>query len=275
MERVQVSDRNQYAACIDSFKNSCASLGDDVVSLLLYGSLARDDVTPGRSDILDAVVVLRSEVFEDEQRFYNALNIMVDANQKLSASGLPFHPFHYFTKEEMGFCYSARYIESWRSERYSKVLAGEDIRPQIQSVDRDLSFTRGCFFGGWRTFQRLWRYQKRRRDNQWKSDTLREITRFIKIMPLLACFACETPVDASLAIETIGKLLPKIGPEPFRFLDHFRRVQAETLSIAEVECALFKTLELNESLSEAVAARLRNSGTQWTEKLGIEQFPVR
>lgn len=269
-----MSDQNQYVACIDSFKKSCASLGDDVVSLLLYGSLARGDVTPGRSDILDAVVVLRSEVLEDEQRFYDALKVMLDANRDLSVSGLPFHPFHYFTKEEMGRCYSARYIESWQSNRFSQVLAGEDIRAQIRSVDSDLSFTRGCFFGARRTFQRLWRSRNRPRDDHWKNDVLREITRFVKIIPLLACFACEAPVDASQAIDMIGTLLPEIGAEPFRFLDEFRRDESARLSIAQVESALLKTLKLNEALSNAVAARLRRHDLEWTQKLGMEQSPV-
>lgn len=264
-----MSDRSQYAACIDSFKRSCAAVGDDVVSLLLYGSLARGDAISGHSDVLDAVVVLRSDVLEDEQRFYNALDIMVDANRELAASGLPFHPFHYFTHEEMGRCYSARYIESWRSDRFSKVIGGEDIRSQIHSVDNDLSFTGACFFGGRRTFQRLWRHRTRRKDDRWKSDVLREITRFVKTMPLLACFACHTAVDASEAIDTIGKLLPEIGAGPFRLLDETRRGRPETLSTAQVESALTQTLELNEALCKAVAGHLRQSGPEWTERLGL------
>jgi predicted nucleotidyltransferase len=269
MEGVLVSNPDQYAACIDSFRRSCAELKDDVVSLLLYGSLARGDAVSGHSDVLDAVVVLRSGVLEDEQRFYHALDIMVDANRELAASGLPFHPFHYFTREEMGICYSARYIESWRSDRFSKVLAAEDVRPQIRSVDNDLSFTGGCFFGGRRTFQRLWRHRKRRKDDRWKTDVLREITRFVKTMPLLACFACETPVDASEAIDTIEKLLPEIGAGPFRLLDETRRGRPEAMSTAQVESALLKTLELNEALCKAVVERLRQSGPEWTERLGL------
>ncbi len=122
-----------YRRAVEGFKADMSQAGEAVVSILLYGSVARGDISPGRSDLLDAYVFLDEQVFEDKEQFIATMEVMAGACEKMGCSGIPFHPFHYFGLDEIG-CTPALYLPSWSSDAFSMVVAGEDVRSEIGSL---------------------------------------------------------------------------------------------------------------------------------------------
>jgi tRNA nucleotidyltransferase (CCA-adding enzyme) len=111
---MKVTNVEDYDRAVQEFVANMRRLGADVVSVLLYGSIARGSVVPGESDLLDAQVFLRDEVFQTKERFLNVLETMVESFQRLSRTGIPFHPFLYFSLAEAS-CSPALYTENWQS----------------------------------------------------------------------------------------------------------------------------------------------------------------
>src|SRR5438477_12993298 len=97
---MSVKTVQDYDLAVQEFLADMARLGEDVASVLLYGSIARGDVVAGESDLMDAHVFLQSEVFQEKARFLQCLEVMVISCQRLSQTGLPFHPYHYFSLDE-------------------------------------------------------------------------------------------------------------------------------------------------------------------------------
>lgn len=149
--------RDDYRRAVDAFLEDLSGLGDDVVSVLLYGSLARGDSRPGMSDVLDACVFLSAEVFGDRARFIGALEVMVRSCERLRSTGIPFHPYHYFGVHELR-CTAAVFLPLWQSDDASKLLAGRDLRPHIGSTRPSFEAAATSFFEARRAGHRLSRY---------------------------------------------------------------------------------------------------------------------
>ena len=77
-----------YEQAIDGFAARLAELGDDVLSVFLFGSMARGEAVAGYSD-LDFWIFLATAVFHDETRFKTALHTIIDAHHQMGQRGIP------------------------------------------------------------------------------------------------------------------------------------------------------------------------------------------
>ncbi|MGB9177739.1 MAG: hypothetical protein WCB68_00720, partial [Pyrinomonadaceae bacterium] len=206
---MNLTTAEDYDRALRLFLSDIGRLGSDVVSVLLYGSIARGEVVPGESDLLDAHVFLRDEVFQGKDRFLKVLETMVESCRHLSRTGIPFHPYHYFSLAEADQS-PAMYLPTWQSDRTSKVLAGEDLRAQISSRESSHAVAATSFFEARRVMAHpLAAYLNRR---HWTPDERRKIvhrlTSLKKHISIMACFALGVPCEASQAVAELEKALP-------------------------------------------------------------------
>ena len=101
-----------YHTLMDGFVRDLASLGQDLVSVYVYGSVARGNVRPGTSDVGDAYVFLRQRVLEDREAFLSAMRTMTEACRAMARSGLPAHAHHYYGDQELRYV-PAGFLCSW------------------------------------------------------------------------------------------------------------------------------------------------------------------
>lgn len=232
-------------------------LGEDLVSVLLYGSMARREVKPGRSDLLDAYVYLADEVFDDKERFFRALETMVAACDGLARSGLPYkHPFQYWSRGESGHA-PAVYLADWRSDERSRLVFGEDLRPQIRSPESALAVARLSFM------------QARRMGHDWACflaqpeltapdcQEIREgVQMLMKFLPTLACASLGIWTHAGRALPELLKALPGLDAASAAGLDAFVRDGATAAAGAEeLREVLRRTLDFIEDLHDRIFAR--------------------
>lgn len=268
-----MSDVQVYEDCLRKFGETCGQLGDRVESILLYGSIARGEVRPGRSDVLDAVVVLYDEALQDERQFYDSLEVLIAACEDVLATNLPFHPFHYFSKTESRRAYWAHFLPVWRSDRHSRVLAGNDIRPYIRSVDSDRQFTRATFFSCRRSIQRMSEFLTGEPLTQDASRlALHAVGWFLKAVPKYACLVCGIEEEYPETLTSLAALFPDL--EACRFEALKAQLQEETADLepAEVLLMVRNVLGLYEELHDSVVAWLRMNG-EW-DRLRGNSTPV-
>jgi|KBSSwiStaDraftv2_1062776.scaffolds.fasta_scaffold82357_3 predicted nucleotidyltransferase len=212
-----------YDNAIRDFLSDLDQLGDDVASVLLYGSVAREDVVPGESDLMDAHVFLRNEVFQDKDRFLRSLEVMVEACGRLSQTGLPFHPWHYFSLDEAVLS-PAMYLPTWHSDRTSKVLKGEDIRPRISSTETSHAVAATSFFNARRTTAHLLAFYLSKKE--WSADDEQKVKHRLaslkKHICIMGCFALGIPAEASEAVAKLRERLPSLDIAVLYAIDSLR-----------------------------------------------------
>ncbi len=69
-----------YKDFIDKLRNGLFSLGQQGVSLMLYGSYVRGDYDPGRSDI-DAVLIFPEDVVIDKSKLHQSSKVLANAQE--------------------------------------------------------------------------------------------------------------------------------------------------------------------------------------------------
>ncbi|HEX8139750.1 MAG TPA: hypothetical protein VF544_19470 [Pyrinomonadaceae bacterium] len=115
-----------YERALDGFIADVAAMEDAAESLLLFGSMARGEVNPGQSDMMDAYIVLRPEVFEKKERFLASLESMLKSCDRLGSTGIPFHPFAYIGSDEVEYL-PARAFSLFPFEPLTKVVWGKNV----------------------------------------------------------------------------------------------------------------------------------------------------
>lgn len=252
-----------YERCADEFCHIFDQLGERVVAILLYGSVARGSIRPGESDVLDSAIVFADSEIQEEYRFYRLLDVMLEGCDYLRHSGLPYnHPFHYYTQSEFCKAYDAFYIPSWKTDAFSKVLVGHDVRPAVSTVDTDFLLTRGSFFA-FRTFilQNLTAFLAQSAPA--RSEINRVITiihRFELYMTTLACFAYGVEVEVSAALEKVINLFPGLDEQRLRRVCEYRYRGHQNISLNELRNMVEWTLASAETLHYNVTAQLKSRG---------------
>jgi hypothetical protein len=213
----------QYQNAVDCFVGDMRTLGPDLIGIVLYGSLARGDVRPGQSDILDAYVYLRREALENRERFMKTLEVMVAACNRLRESGIPFHPFHYFCEDEMG-TLPAVYLASWRSSESSAVLEGEDIRSKIDSTEISRAVARLSFFNARRTMGHfLCQYLKRHFDREEGQAIVKALISLKKNLIPIACLVLDIWTTSEESVRELEIAFPGIDMNPLHRIESLRR----------------------------------------------------
>jgi predicted nucleotidyltransferase len=242
-----------YQEALDQFKRRCETLGQRVVSIILFGSMARGEISPGESDILDAIVILHDGVFADKAEFCQTLEILVQACKDLESSGLPFHPFVYYSQSQ----FTERFL-TYFSLKHSKVLLGSDVRDQSHTSDRDRSLNQLTFFGYRRLVQRAIQLADLHMTDQTAARSTVEW--FLKSMFTAAAFACGQETFYPESVQVVRNLLPKLNLGNLDSVIAFNR--ADTVTPATARAAVLQAVEIAEDLNYLLEKHLRSSD-QW------------
>jgi hypothetical protein len=246
---------NDYHSAVAGFLADIDDIGSDLLSVLLYGSLARNNIRPGHSDILDAYVCLRSTVFEDRSKFMRALEAMVTACTRLSHTGLPFHPFHYFSEDELERL-PATYLAMWRSSE-GQVLAGADVRSRIDSSPASLAIERATFFNVRRT---MGYFLSRHLQLDFKPGEAKRVARSLVSMKKhllpMACAVLDIWTVSSEAPRELENALPGIDMTVLQKIDELDNSETEEPDPGLVRETLRDSLLFMERLNDILLPRL-------------------
>lgn len=134
-----------YERALEGFIEDVRAMEDSAASLLLFGSMARGEVKPGQSDMMDAYIALRPEVFEEKERFLGALQQMLHSCDRLASTGIPFHPFAYIGSDEAEYL-PARAFSLFPFEPLTKAVWGTNLLSEITDTPTNHVLNRTRFF---------------------------------------------------------------------------------------------------------------------------------
>ena len=199
-----------YQRAVDTFLDDIRPLGPDLISVLLFGSLARGDVKPGKSDLLDAYLVMRSQVQWERTRFLNALQLLVNAAVHLRQTGLPTHPFFYCFEHELDRS-PAMWLSLWRSDETSAVLCGNDVRPLLTNREESSAVARMSVFQMRQLAHELSFYLSQESLSEEEcAEIIEQISTLKKFFPIMACLVLDHWITESHGREEIEKVLPGV-----------------------------------------------------------------
>ena len=244
-----------YEQALANFVHTIGRLRQNGRTILLYGSMARGEVIPGHSD-LDFWVILAQEVFGDRARFHQAFDVMLGACRELAASGLPvIHAFCYYGEDEIDWL-PAALVPNLRSSRSSRILIGDDVRPQMGSTAASRHLYRTSYFFEMRRhiFLPLAPYLKKGALTEKEARQILAGLKYVKYVPEAACAALDLwpgEIDA----------VPRLGQELNVDVGIVARVQAlrtRDTSLADLEAiraTLHQALLFVEQVHDALVAR--------------------
>jgi len=233
---------DDYQRAVDDFVAGLReSLGYDLISIILYGSLARQECQPGQSDLLDAYVYLKNDVFIDKEKFLKAFETMVTACNRLSLTGLPYqHPFQYWSEDELEHI-PALYRVHLESDALSTVLFGKDVRQQMSCTEAELAVAKLSFFQARRMGHHLAIYLRKQELTEDDCEKmLAGVKLLLKFLPAMACVSLDISTGPKQAIPSLLKALPGLNGASVQNI--------QKLSVAPVEAE-----ELREILRETLS----------------------
>lgn len=238
--------KEDYQRIAGDFVQDMSKLGDAAASVIIYGSLVRGDIRPGQSDIMDAFLFLRDEIFQDKARYLKALDIMVEASGRLSQHGrehgIPMHPFFYWDDVSP---MPAIFYLTFISDKSSKPVLGEDLRPQLRCLPVSAAFARNLFFDFRRQgHQGVFYLAKEQWDEKDVARVFNILTSAKKYLTMWACWALGLSVPLTDTAAALQKELPHIDlsvlgrieaalAEPSPDLERLRETVVQTFDLIE------------------------------------------
>lgn len=237
-----------YQKTLDVFLQDLNQIDDRVLSVVLYGSMAKSTVRPGKSDVLDAILFLDSQLTENKGRFLYLLEVMTTACEHIAESGLPFkHPFAWYFSDELQQLPVPDTAEM-ADDIATKVVFGEDVRDRVQASDAGRTVFCKLFFLSYRYLQsELCVFQARNSLSDDDLSILHYLLRFFgKGLPQSICAAFGKIVPTLHAVRTIKELAPEVNASVFEMMlsetlfdapgaqQKVRTVIAELLELLEV-----------------------------------------
>jgi len=239
---------SDYQSAVDRFLEDLRPIRSDVSSALLFGSLARDDVRPGKSDLLDAYLVLRSEVCLDRERFLRTLHVLVDAAANLSRTGLPVHPFFYCFEHERDHFHES-HLMFYQSDATNRMLLGEDMTARSGVRAESSAVARTSFFLARQTALQLGRYLYHEQlSDPERGEILHGLATVHKHLPRLMCLVLEISANELMNLQELKKALPRLPTDVFERIARFREQPAESNDLQAWHEIIFDTLSLLEQV---------------------------
>ena len=257
---------DDYWRVLDSFVDAMSGLGEDLVSILLWGSLARGEAVPGKSDVLDLVVVVRRGLLEERQGFQHVVERIVTACGPVERSGLPYsHPPFLYAEEELGNLEDL-YRLTLVSPHSSRVLSGSDVRPAVPCVAEAQAVASCAFFAMLRRFVHpftifLHSAALSPREQAAITTLLGQIR---SNLPVQACAALGRPSNQADALLSLRQALPDFDFGIFDELAALRRGERTPDGPEELRDLLRRTFEAAEALGERIQA---SGPAPWTRFL--------
>jgi hypothetical protein len=251
-----------YQQALEGFLRDVEGMGGDAVSVLLYGSMARGEVRPGQSDLLDAYLFLRPEVFEDRDRFLKALQSMLEACERLSESGLPFHPFSYLSMDELDFL-PVRSFSIFPVEPFSKIVWGTDVLPQLQETETSRLLGRTYFYevrSAVHFF--LARYLHKRVLTDQDCRQIIPVLIGVRKNIWMACMALGRWPNDALPINELEEALPGIDTTILKKIEILQKQDETTADPDDVREMLNEVMGFVEDLHDRILATLNSDQSQ-------------
>lgn len=246
-----------YHRALSLFLRDLRRLENDLVCVLLYGSMARGDMRIGESDI-DLCIFIRQDVFESRERFLRVFETLVEASNNLRDYGLPYQRCHYYSEDDLQFL-DAKFISIWGGDEASKIVLGEDIRSQIASTEAGRFIARTVFFEGRRILLPLsiylWKDPLTEQDCQAIFNDLFVIR---KAIVQSATNALGAWPDTSNALEELERLVPDVDIEAFKKITALRGSAANDFEAEHLRELLGEALALVEILNERIMAEVKS-----------------
>ena len=200
--------KEDYQRAADGFIEDVSKIGDDTASVILYGSLVRGDIRPGQSDILDAFLFLRDQIFQDKARYLSVLDVMVEATGRLSRLGIPMHPFFYWDDVSP---IPALFYLTFVSDKSSKPVLGADLRSRLRCSPASVAFARNIFFDFRRQgHQGVIYLAKEEWDDKDVARVRNILTSAKKYLVMMSCWALDLWVPLPDTTAALQKKLPHI-----------------------------------------------------------------
>jgi hypothetical protein len=215
--------------------------------------MARGDVLPGHSDMMDVYIFLKPEVFDDKERFLSALEIMAEACEKIAdRSPGPFHPFFYWNELD-----PVPATFNLDLAVHSKVVFGEDKRSKIETTAMSSRVAQSAFFEMRRLGSPLMTcLQKEELSEQERMAIFNLLMAIKRDLPMLALMVIGIWVVQKGSIEALGNAFPDINIE---VLDRITMLQYDEASRQDpvllrqtFRDAMLFVEELNDRLVERV-----------------------
>lgn len=255
--QIKIVTVEDYRRSLEIFLSGIDKVREDIASVLLFGSMVRGDIKPGSSDIMDAAIFLKQEVFEDQERFTNVLEKMVELCQQLSQLGLPFDPFIYWHEADP---IPTVLLQDWSSNLSSRVICGEDTRPAMRDSESSKRVAKASFFETRRSGHPMAEYLEK---EFLCKDDMKKIIDFLisskKRIPRKACLALDIWFDA-VEIECIKGLataLQDLDIGIFEKIENLRTCPAHSVQSDDLRKLLRETLNFIENLHDKIIASIR------------------
>ncbi len=249
-----------YDRALEGFIDDVRAIEDNAESLLLFGSMARGEVNPGQSDIMDAYIVLRPEVFEDKERFLASLEVMLRSCEKLSSTGIPFHPFAYIGTDEVEYL-PARAFSLFPFEPMAKAVWGTNVLSRITDTPTNHLLNRTRFFEGRRVVHfQLARhlYQQTFTKQEWQA--MIPVLLGVKKNSYMAYMALTNRAPNKLApIEELEELLPGLDTSVIKRIILLKENLSTMPEAEDVRSLVKEAILFIEDLHRRILAKL-NAG---------------
>ena len=247
-----------YDNALQGFLDDVETMKDDVDSVLLFGSMARGDVKPGSSDLMDAFIFFKPEVFRDRERYLRDLEVMVGACERLSMSGVYFHPFLYCDNSDL---IGALFLPPLLSERASRLVFGKEMRHTIDGSPASRAYAQRVIFAVRRASHR-WTYflrkpQLTKAECEVIVDELQDAK---KMLPIMSCMAMDIWPGEPDLIPELKKALPRVDTT---VLENVKLLRDQPERFADPEGLrplLRDMLIFVEEVHDELLSKLRESG---------------
>jgi predicted nucleotidyltransferase len=246
---------NDYHLAVDGLVLDVSRIAKDVTSVILFGSVARGDVIAGQSDMMDAYIFLRNEVFEDKTRFLQALEVLSEAFDRIAESAPgPFHPFFYWGESD-----PVPATFNYELTTVSKVMLGEDVRDRIESTRPSRQAARTAFFEMRRLGSPMMVYLRKKELTEDDCQTIfRVLIGIRRDLPISACMALNIWVGQQDAIRELRKALPGLDTEGIDAIAMLQRQPQPTADPERVRSVLKQVVSFVEELNNRLIDKLKD-----------------
>ncbi len=211
-----------YKEAVSKFTTVIADV-PQVASVYLYGSMARGEIIPGKSDV-DFWVFVKDDAFESKEAFTELMAGLVQAGESLAQSGIPdFHAFCYYAVSEANWL-PACLVPNLKSDASSKLMLGSDIRPSMNSTKASRYAHKTSYFATMRQliFLPLTPYLKMDIFNEKMTQHILGALKYVKYVAEAACAALSVYPGELAAIDKLGELLPEVETAVIKEIESFR-----------------------------------------------------
>jgi len=247
-----------YDNALKGFLDAVELMKSDVISVLLFGSMARGDVRPGHSDVLDAFVFFEPRVFEDREQFLKDLEIMVTACDGLAQTGLHYHPFIYWENVDL---IGALFLPACRSPGSSQIVFGKEMRQTVDASPESRFLSGKMFFASRRYgHQLVYLLSKPELTARDLARITEELIRAQKTLPLWVCFTMGIWPGEADAIREFRQAFPELD---FSVIDKVKtmRDQKDSPDPEYLRQLLREMLDFVEAVHDRLIVKLTEVGS--------------